>query len=250
MSRPAAPSVLLAMLLVAPLLLAEEPAPGAAPALPMNPFASARVGDWVAANVRRDMVRGNMKQVTHDYVTFKVVAVENGQAAVEVDAVSRRESGAQDANPKGSFSTDEKNRPALADYLRLLYYFEKGVPTLAGEVGVVEAKRTATGREFAGRKLAWQGAGGDRPEMQRKGALWVSADSKLGLVALVGVRRIGDAAEETGLRVVGFGSAEKTEWGKTMEEARVDEKNRDLMEPAVGDADRADIEGEKKAEGK
>lgn len=242
-------SILCLSLSLALALAAAARADEKAPTLPLNPFAKAKKGDWVAANVRRDMKRGNVTSTTHDYVTFKVTSVKDGKVTVEIDAVSRREMGAQDANPSATFSAKEKDLPPLAEYLRLLYYFEKTAATLDPGVKVEDAKRTATGKEFAGKKLAWTGAGGEAANLKRRGSLWVSSATKLGLVAMVAVRGNDDVTEELGMRIVGFGSEGKTEWGKTMDDARKDEANKDLMSPAIGEEDRKEVSAEgKKAE--
>ncbi len=188
--------VVLALLLLAPLALAQENE--AKKKLPIHPLGGAKEGDW--AVLRCVFKAPNRETRTmQSYVVEKItdVAIVQSQT-LEGFGATRVRLPAKEAPDLGTFF-DIYNDPVK-------------------EVAFSEEKKTASGRDFTCKKVTFTTANGGKPLHM---TAWLSSEVKgSGIVGVVFESESGSGKFE----IAGFGSKGKTEWGKTGDEVAAELK--------------------------
>ncbi|MBI3726586.1 hypothetical protein HY251_21890 [bacterium] len=180
--------------------------------LPFNPFANVKPGEWVTfvAHVHRERVPPQAADV-NVYTTWTVIPNPTEQGKLRLKAVQKG---------PGRPPTDlEKDLPTgdmtLGQFMAIF-----GVPDEAklSDVKCEDAKLTVNGKEFSGKKISFEGGMVGR---RAKEILTISTDVRCSFVQheIIGPDA-GDGKPEMSVKeeVLGFGTADKTEWGKSPEE--------------------------------
>jgi len=179
--------------------------------LPVSPFAKAKPGDWVTmvAHVHMENIPPEFANL-NVYSTWTVVGTAEGK--LKVKAVQKAP-GRMPTEQEKEISTDEMT---LGRYMAIF-----GVPDEAklSQVKVEDEKRTFGDKEFACKKISFEG-GSDKRKAQE--AIWICAEVRCGFVAHEITGPIEEPSKKPGHtvkeEVLGYGTGDKTEWGKSPEE--------------------------------
>jgi hypothetical protein len=223
----------------------EEAGKGKLDPLPWNPFATAHEGDWaIYVASGKNLVRdGPLKG--RGSVLVKVLGIATVARVTGDDVpIFTRVPGVKTGEPVcATFS--KKEAPALDGFVfGLLHSLVSGSERIGVDLLEVQEgkgkryrakdldfwvapakdeKRTLAGREFACKKVAFEG--NDTKGGRLSLTMWLSPEVKpLGVVALDGNLTVPEEPfdVEFSIGVAGFGTADATEWGKSAEEISVD----------------------------
>jgi hypothetical protein len=185
----------LVLLAVAP-LRADDKKTDTTTKLPVNVFADAKEGDWSTFVVSMKATEAGESRTS--VMTWRVVSVGDDGAVKVTNESAGKEAKDHRGNP---FST--KEAPTVAKFCS----------DEIDEVSAPAAEKLAhDGQTFECQKLALVADRG-----RKKWTIWLSADVKAsGIVASTIVT--GDRTVE--IKLAGYGTKEKTLWGKTPEEAK------------------------------
>lgn len=174
---------------------------GKEPVLPFNPVAGAKEGDWTVFKCTQTQP-GTTEKHAQSWSVKKV-----GDKTVKVQQ-----------ERAGDESVQEELELPLTEAPTIAKFFQVGDERVV-ETKVVDEKKTVGNREFACKKLTFQTYNGER---MLRATVWLSAEVKgSGVVA---IHLEGDLTEPKGAKatvdfeLAGFGSKDKTEFGKTKAE--------------------------------
>jgi len=167
-------------------------------ALPIHPLEGAKEGDWTA--FVWTMKAGQREEKSLD--DWKIAKIADGKIEVQQRSSTKTE------------TLDAKEVPALEQFLGM-------TSTKVTDVKVENDQKAMGGRTFATKKITFKS---DDGRMVVNVSLWISKDVKgSGIVAM---HIEGDLQKGTkftaDLEVAGFGSKDKTEFGKSVEDVQKD----------------------------
>ncbi len=193
--------------------------PDEALALPFDPFAKGKVGDWTALRVDNEAEGRTESGVLH----FEVARLKKD--AIELEATMKRVG--RGGRDDSSTIKIERDKPLnVLEYVSLLVKGRRhqGDKVAVKGLKVVDDKRTVADHEFACKKVTFSFK--EHSDLNVKVKLWLSPDVKgMGFVAAEIRAKRRDENLKMDLEVVGFGGDDKTEWGRTAEQAARKKKN-------------------------
>ncbi|MEZ0230130.1 MAG: hypothetical protein ACAI25_16020 [Planctomycetota bacterium] len=202
-------AAVLAVTLACPLASAQDaPAKDTTTKLPFNPFADAKAGDW--STVVMVAAAGGQKRTA--IWTWRVLSVgDDGAVKVQHEYAGRKDGVEHKGNPLST-----KEAPTFARF------FSEAIQDVQAPA---DEKATVDGKNFECKKVVFASENGSK-----KWTVLLAPEVKGSGLVTARVAR-GDQTME--LNVVGFGTKEKTLWGKTAEQAMKDASEKPVVpEPA------------------
>ncbi|MEZ0228016.1 MAG: hypothetical protein ACAI25_05275 [Planctomycetota bacterium] len=181
-------------------LAQDEKKPKKDPVLPWNPVENAKEGDWTVFSCH--ITAGD--KIEKRVQTWRVTKV--GDKVVSIEQAAGADGGSE------TIELPAKEPPTIAKFC------DVGSEKVM-DLETTDEKRTVGNREFTCKKLSFRTYDGQRI---LRATLWLSKDVKGS--GVVGIHLEGDLAEPAGgkaivdFEVAGFGTKDKTEFGKTRAE--------------------------------